>query len=103
MSDPISKAIEVLNDALERDPAAITELVNLRAECNESLAGHPTIQVQRFGDTHRIGILGLINGAFGDSPTGDIGAKGTMDERTGKFRLVKAFIDLRSDKVDMLA
>ena len=103
MNDPITKAIEVLNDALERDPSAITELVNMRAGCNESLAGHPTIQVQKFGDSHRIGILGLINGVFGGGPSGDIGAKGSLDAGTGKFVRVKRFVDLRKEKLDMLA
>ena len=47
MPDPIQFAVELLNDALERDAQAVTQLVNLRADCNERLAAHPTIRVQK--------------------------------------------------------
>ena len=35
MSDPISEAVDLLNDVLERDPEAI-RLINMRVDCNES-------------------------------------------------------------------
>jgi len=103
VSDPIAQAVDVLNDALARDPAAITSLVNMRADCNDSLAAHPTIQVNKHGDVHRIGILGLLNGTLGGGPSGDIGAKGRLDSSNGKFIEIKRFVDLRLEKVDMLA
>lgn len=103
MSDPISDAVDLLNDVLERDRDAITRLINTRIDCNESLASHATVKVQKFGDTYRIGVLGLLNGALGGSPSGDIGAKGTIDSNTGMFTQVKAFIDLREDRLDVLA
>ena len=92
-----------LNDALERDGKAITELVNHQVGCNAELAAHPTAQVTQHGDIYKIGILGLLNGAIGNSPSGDIGAKGKLDSSTGRFILIKRFVDLREEKVDVLA
>lgn len=103
MSDPITQAVDVLNDLLERDPKAITELINMRTDCKESLAGHPTVQVHKFGDVHRIGVLGILNGALGGGPSGDIGAKGAVDAKTGKFTRIIKFVDLRLDRLDVLA
>lgn len=103
MSDPIEAAVTLLNEALERDPDALTQLINFRADCNEQLATHPTIQVQKYGDIHRVGILGLLNGALGGGPSGDIGAEGVLDQRSGKFTRIKRFIDLRADRLDVLA
>ncbi len=103
VSDSVSRAVELLNDLLERDPKAITELINMRADCKETLAAHPTVQVQKFGDVHRIGVLGLLNGALGGGPSGDIGAKGTVDPQTGKIAQVRKFVDLRKDRTDVLA
>ena len=101
MEDPVARAITVLNDALERDPAAITGLVNMRVECNDALSAHPTIQVGLYGGVHKVGVLGLLNGALGDSPSGVIGAQGKMDA-SGRFLRVKKFVDLRLEKVDVI-
>ena len=103
MSDPISNAVALLNDVLERDRDAITSLINMRIDCNESLASHATVQVQKFGEIHRIGVLGLLNGALGGSPSGDIGAKGTINSKTGMFSRIKMFVDLREKHLDLLA
>ena len=103
MSDLIEVAVVVLNDAVERDPEAMTELVNMRANCNERLAAHPTIQVQKYSEVHRIGILGILNGVFGGGPSGDIGAKGPINPQTGHFIRIKRFVDLRVEKLDVLA
>ena len=45
MRDAVAHAITVLNEALERDPEAISCLINLRVDCNDRLAAHQTIQV----------------------------------------------------------
>ena len=103
MSDPISAAVAMLNDVLERDPKAITELVNMRVECKDSLASHPTLQVHKYADVYRIGVLGLLNGALGGGPSGDIGAKGTLDTNSGKFIQIRRFVDLRLERTDLLA
>ena len=103
MSDPIIAAVKILNDALERDPKAVTKLVNMRVDCNEQLAKHPTVQVHKFDDVYRIGVLGLMNGAFGGGPRGDIGVKGKVNRNTGEFTQIKKFVDLRMDRLDVLA
>ena len=103
MSDPISAAVNLLNDVLERDPKAITKLINMRINCNEQLANHPTVQVHKFGDIYRIGALGLLNGVLGGGPSGDIGAKGKINPNTGEFTHINKFVDLRLDRLDVLA
>jgi len=103
MSDPVTNAVALLNDVLERDPKAIVQLVNMRIDCNEALAAHPTVQVHKFGDVYRIGVLGLLNGALGGGPSGDIGARGTINPNTGEFTRIKKFVDLRLDRLDVLA
>jgi hypothetical protein len=102
MSDPILKAIQVLNDALERDPAAITQLVNLRVDCNAQLVNHPTIQSSVYHGTSKVGVLGLLNGIVGNSPSGVIGAEGSIERETGQFIIIRQFIDLRNDKTDII-
>ena len=102
MSDPISAAVDLLNDVLERDPGAITKLVNMRIDCDERLANHPTVQVHKFDDVYRIGVLGLLNGVLGGGPSGDIGAKGKINRNTGEFTQIKKFVDLRLDRLDIL-
>ena len=102
MSDPVLKAIEVLNDALERDPIAITQLVNLRVNCNPQLVNHLTIQSSDYHGTSKVGVLGLINGIVGNSPSGVIGAEGSIEIDTGKFIVIRKFVDLRNNKTDII-
>jgi len=102
MTDPILNAIKVLNDALERDPVAITKLVNLRVDCSTQLVNHPTIQTSAYHDVAKVGVLGLINGIIGNSPSGVIGAEGTIDRDTGQFTVIRQFVDLRNDKTDLI-
>ena len=102
MFDPILKAIEILNDALERDPVAITQLVNLRVDCNPQLINHPTIQSSVYHGTSKVGVLGLINGIVGNSPSGVIGAEGSIERDTGQFTVIRQFVDLRNDKTDII-
>ena len=102
MSDLILKAIEILNDALERDPVAITQLVNLRVDCNPQLVNHPTIQSSVYHATSKVGVLGLINGIVGNSPSGVIGAEGSIEGNTGQFTVIRQFVDLRNDKTDII-
>ena len=102
MSDPILKAIEVLNEALERDPLAITQLVNLRVDCNTQLVNHSTIQSSIYHGVTKVGVLGLINGVVGNSPSGVIGAEGSIERDTGQFTVIRQFVDLRNDKTDII-
>ena len=103
MSDPINAAVELLNDVLERDRNAITRLINMRVDCDETLSRHPTLQVQKIGDSYRVGVLGILNGILGGSPNGDIGAKGTIETKTGMFTQIRKFIDLREERLNILA
>ncbi|MGA0392838.1 MAG: hypothetical protein ACO3MW_02080 [Rhodospirillales bacterium] len=103
MPDPVKHAVSVLNDALERDSEAITRLVNLRVDCNDRLAAHATIQVADYAGIHKIGVLGLLNAALANSPSGVIGAKGRVNADTGLFVEIKQFVDLRAGKFDELA
>ena len=102
MADTVTKALKILNQALTLDPDAMTRLVNLRVECNAGLAAHPTIQVGAYNGIAKVGVLGLINGIIGNSPTGVIGAKGRINNSTGHFTYVSAFVDLREEKVDVI-
>ena len=103
MSDPIEVAVAILNEALDRDAEAITNLINMRIDCNEQLAAHPTIKVNKYSQSHRIGVLGILNGALGGGPSGDIGAKGSINPQTGNFIRIKRFVDLRVERLDVLA
>lgn len=103
MDDHVSRAVKVLNEALKRDPEAITRLVNMRVDCNQRLADHPTVRTASIDEGHRIGIMGLLNGALGDNSGGVIGAVGGRNMETGKFTRIKRFIDLRDDNLDVLA
>lgn len=102
LSDPITKAVRILNEALDLDPEAMTRIINLRVPCDRNLGKHPSIRIHRLGDEHRIGILGLINGIFDDWPSGAIGAEGQLDD-AGHFIRIKRFVDLRDGKLDFLA
>lgn len=102
MEDPVTRAVAVLNEALSRDPAAITRLVNMRSECNDSLASHPLVQTRVYGGIPHVGVLGLLNAALGDSPSGVIGARGTPAGGDGAFVRIKEFVDLRQERLDVL-
>ena len=93
--DPVKRAIAFLNDALERDPDAITRLFNARVECNEKMINHPTIQVGVYDDEFKLGVLGLINGLFGYK-RGGIGAEGEVDTSTKRFTRIRRFVDTRT-------
>jgi hypothetical protein len=102
MEDGVDRALALLNDALRRDPDAMTDLVNLRVRCNDALAAHPTITVGVYDGVQRVGILGLLNGILGDSPSGVIGAKGRRRASGGDFAQVHRFVDMRREKTDVL-
>lgn len=62
----IRKTIVLLNELLEKDPVAITELfLGRRVQCNKAIADHPTVQVLQKDDSFVMGVLGLLNGIFG--------------------------------------
>ena len=59
-------AINVLNEALELEPVAITDLLFRRVSIGPGLATHQSIQTRAAGpDSYQVSALGLINGLFG--------------------------------------
>lgn len=76
----IEHAVAVLNEALELDPDAVSELVGHRVSCNERLAEHPTIQVW----VDKVGILGILNGLFGADSQGFGAIAADIEDETGK-------------------
>jgi hypothetical protein len=90
----IDEVIDLLNELVELDPGFMRQLVELRVECNDRVANHPTVQVAQaatekviaHGQTskrtfHCAGILGIINGLFGtdEDGWGTIGATFDVD------------------------
>jgi len=59
------RIVEVMNSALESDPAAVYALTEARVPCNKALAEHPTIQVAADGGKFGVGLLGVLNGLAG--------------------------------------
>lgn len=78
-------AVKLLNEALEADPVAIGQLIDMRVVCKQKLMDHPTIQI----DGNRVGILGIINGIFGIHRGGPLDGQGFIaaiyDSETGKL------------------
>lgn len=83
-------AVEVLNQALESDPIAISTMMTQRFDCNRALAEHPTIQVSETEGGRTIGSMGLINGLFGVDKDGHgfIAGIWETDQNNGLDRLV---------------
>ena len=62
--------VDILNHALSVDHRAMQGLFEVRIQCTEALANHPTIQVatENVDDPamrHSVGLLGILNGLFG--------------------------------------
>jgi hypothetical protein len=91
----LDSVIDLLNEALELDQEAMSNLVSNRAECNEALAEHPTIQCSshHVEGTYTIGLLGIINGIFGVDE--DLYGAVTMVLEDGKITKV-----VRTDQIN---
>lgn len=67
--DPIDRAVQVLNEALEADRACIDRMFRTEFPCNETLGDHRSIQVGPSfwpdRDHQVVRMLGIINGIFG--------------------------------------
>lgn len=59
----VQQAVEVLNEALEADAEAVSNIINHRVPCSKKMLDHPTIQCG--ADPDIVGALGLLNGIFG--------------------------------------
>ena len=65
--------VDGLNELLDYSDdvrANILGLVNLRAQCSEDAADHPSLQVYSVNDLHYLGLLGVLNGIVGARPDG---------------------------------
>lgn len=88
----IQRVVDLMNEALEADQTAISNLINHRVPCNETLADHPTIQCgirspAALSDT-TVGLLGILNGICGIKPDGYGYVYACMD---GVFNVVIKF------------
>ncbi|MGB1875921.1 MAG: hypothetical protein ACPHGY_03215 [Rhodospirillaceae bacterium] len=94
--DPnVQTALDILNDALTRDPMALTQLVNARVSCNEKLTKHKTVQTGVYSSEYKVGVLGLINGIL-DYKLGGIGAKGDVDPRNLRLLRLRRFVHTKA-------
>ncbi len=57
--------VDLLNDLMVRDRAAVAALIANRVPCNESLANHPTVQCGAQHGGFFVGMLGVLNGLAG--------------------------------------
>lgn len=62
----IEKAVRILNELQEADPAATIELFQHEVRVNQQVCEHPTIQVRGSagGTEGRLTVLGLLNGVL---------------------------------------
>lgn len=75
----INDVIDLLNGAFAMDSYAMHSLVMARVVCNETLADHPTIQVGKFGEDYKVGLIGVLNGVFGMAEDGFGAIAGDFD------------------------
>jgi len=63
----IQDVCNLLNEMLDLDYEATSNLIACRVECNEKIEKHPTIQVQKLDQNapSKVGIIGVLNGMFG--------------------------------------
>lgn len=60
------KMVDFLNRLVRTDAEAVSKLMEIRVDCNEDLADHPTVQVLApEGKPPKVGLLGMLNGYFG--------------------------------------
>lgn len=64
--EQFEKVLSALNQAVKDDPLAVRILLNNLVPCNEALADHPTVVVERHEEElgHTVGPLGLVNGVL---------------------------------------
>ena len=67
----------------------------------DELVKHPALK-KEYEAVCQVGVLGLLNGILTDAPAAVIGAKGTRDERTGRFVHIRTFVDLRRERTNVV-
>ncbi len=87
-----SVAVEVLNDAFQRDPAAIDALIINRVPCNQALADHPEVIVEQNpvleNGGFTVGALGLLNGVLTALAIGKVAVMISEPDADGRSRVV---------------
>ena len=66
----LDEVISYLNKLLQLDKSAINKLCVERIVCNKKFANHPTCKVINLNGTYYVGLLGVINGIFGNNNKG---------------------------------
>lgn len=100
------RIVALLNEMLSLDPNATLELMRLHVSCNESLAGHPTIQVgatDAHSFTYEVGLLGVLNGLVGvnSAQLGVISAELEGEDWASVTKIISfVVLDDRIDKED---
>ena len=61
----VEDAINLLNELLVLDNNAVGALVANRVPCNEGIAEHYSVQVEKRNGGFNVGLLGILNGLFG--------------------------------------
>ena len=57
----IEPVLQALNSAIAADKAAISDIIDYRTACTETLADHPHVVVLPADGVYAVGALGLIN------------------------------------------
>lgn len=58
--------VDLFNDFYKTDPEAASALFSIRVPCNDAVADHPDIVVAGNPGSWKVGVLGLLNGLFGE-------------------------------------
>lgn len=62
----IEQTIDMLNELVNLDRNAVLNLIINRVPCNQGIADHYSVQIQREDDgSFSVGLMGVINGLFG--------------------------------------
>lgn len=87
----IDQFIDKLNEILNVDAEAMSNLVKNRVECNETLAHYPDVQCGMNNKKFEIGMLGLFNGFFGSFDDGPRKGWGSIAAIIGDDGIIKRF------------
>ncbi len=82
---------DLLNAALEVDPASVGALVMKRVPCNAVLGSLTTVHTSQDPRTlaHSLSVLGLLNGMLGSIPSGPLKGKGWLVAVTDGPRVLR--------------
>lgn len=102
------RIVELMNEALELDPDAVTALRSHYVPCNVALTGHESIQVGLVPGDHpergyQVGLLGILNGIAGVDFRTNWGAVSVIvDKESGRierFEVLEDRLSLRDREI----